>query len=1012
MDIFALAGELGLNVDGLKKGSHEAEAAIAALRKDMGENFDGLAADSGSSFGRLTGKFGEMTAALGSAMDRIKSRIADQAMNFAIDGIHAFAEAEASEIRASAAIRATGNAADFTLEQMKALATQIHETSKFEDDAALSTMALLASMKEIKGDVFRDTMVAAVDMASALGMSLEPAVTMLGKALTDPERGMALLRRQGVAFTDEQTALVKRLMASGDTMKAQQVILDELKSRYAGTAKELNDSLGGSLDRVNKKMGDMKERIGEELAPSLRDLADTSGGMIDATASIFGKMFDGFALGFAMFEGDVKRANGIQMRLEAKAMEADAQWAARSGDMQKAKQLRDEAKALHAKSEAMLFEQEIGPAPATKSKPSAAKPGQPVVTSTGTALVTATSDGSSTAAAPTVVPIDRTKAADAAVAFAGTAAGKSDLASVGSDQARSFISGMQDELKTLAPDLKFDFSYMRVDDKSKTAIDDILRKYKASLELMPGYNAKMWDATEARVRESLHKAAKSEGEQRAFHLASADSAVKASAKMFDAHDERMEQSEKKAKEFAEREAERAKGRATPLNLTGMDGTTKAALGSATHGESLGMFKEMADDIRKAMTPKEGEAVDVANIETMLVNYRHVLSKMPDYSDEAFMKIRNSIMTNATASLTASAEMQKLYFDRVTAAASKGAEVFAKAVKPKAFGEAKPTDDFASLQKMTRNELQKKIASSGQQFQNALGVAGISPEQKRGLKSLSDEYQATMVRIKNSTGDARAANIEQLKVITDAWAKTYQAIRDGSKKTVEQLIADAKKEGDIGKQTAGQRAISAKEKRQNIIAARQADDALMGGGGGGMMDSIFGMAQQISSHFSNAMSGIGAGMATLEAVMQQTTDPVAKLGLAIDNVAARMEQARINAASFGGGIQALNDLQKEMNGLQQHKMEVLRQEAEERVQAEKVHTESYKARELEKEERAKQARREAGYDLASLIAVGDKKQAVTFNIYGAGDVREQADRIEHEMIRRGINVGAKRSLDNK
>lgn len=99
-----------------------------------------------------------------------------------------------------------------------------------------STARLLA-FTNITSENFKRTQALALDLATALEMDLGAASLQLGKALSDPATKLSSLSRAGIAFSKEQTEVIKKLAETGDIAKAQAMILDELERKFGGQPK-------------------------------------------------------------------------------------------------------------------------------------------------------------------------------------------------------------------------------------------------------------------------------------------------------------------------------------------------------------------------------------------------------------------------------------------------------------------------------------------------------------------------------------------------------------------------------------------------------------------------------------------------------------------------------------------------------------------------------------------------------------------------------------------------------
>ena len=172
-----------------------------------------------------------------------------------------------AEAKLGAAVKATGAAAGFSEGQLKDYAVILQEMTGVADDMIISMLAVLSTFKNIRGDVFKDASKAILDMSVALEVDLKTAAIQVGKALNDPIKGMAALKRVGVSFTRQQEEQVKAMLASNDAIGAQRVILAELEGEFGGTAEAVAKNTLGYTKLFNR-LGDVSERIVTLLMPA------------------------------------------------------------------------------------------------------------------------------------------------------------------------------------------------------------------------------------------------------------------------------------------------------------------------------------------------------------------------------------------------------------------------------------------------------------------------------------------------------------------------------------------------------------------------------------------------------------------------------------------------------------------------------------------------------------------------------------------------------------------------
>jgi len=163
-------------------------------------------------------------------------------------------EAQAVQAQLAAALESTGHAAGRSAEQLNAHAEALSKVTTFSDEAIGSAQALLLTFRQIRGNRFDQATEAVLDLAQAMGGGeggLRAASLQLGKALNDPVKGIAALRRVGIQFTESQEDLIKNLAETNRLAEAQGVILKEVGVQFGGSARAARETLGGALQGLN-----------------------------------------------------------------------------------------------------------------------------------------------------------------------------------------------------------------------------------------------------------------------------------------------------------------------------------------------------------------------------------------------------------------------------------------------------------------------------------------------------------------------------------------------------------------------------------------------------------------------------------------------------------------------------------------------------------------------------------------------------------------------------------------
>lgn len=199
-----------------------------------------------------------------------------------------------------AAIKATGGAAKVTAPEIEAYATKISNLTGIDDEVIQSGQNMLLTFKNVRNevgagnDIFNQATQVATDMGVAMGTEPRKAALQLGKALNDPIKGISALSRVGVTFTEQQKEQIKKMVASGDILGAQKMILGELNSEFSGSA-EAQATAG---EKMQTTWANFQEDIGTRFMPVLDKVFDFAsktaipwlGRMIDKIVGWGGKL--------------------------------------------------------------------------------------------------------------------------------------------------------------------------------------------------------------------------------------------------------------------------------------------------------------------------------------------------------------------------------------------------------------------------------------------------------------------------------------------------------------------------------------------------------------------------------------------------------------------------------------------------------------------------------------------------------------------------------------------------
>ena len=262
------------------------------------------------------GKLGKFGGAMGNIMKAGALAGGAAVIGFGVKAVQAFAEAEQVAAQTAAVLKSTGGVAKVSAKDVDTLASSLSKMSGVDDEAIASGQNLLLTFTKVRNetgkgnDIFNQATKAALNMSVAMGTDMTSASMLMGKALNDPIKGMTALTRSGVSFTEAQKDQVKAMVASGDTMGAQKLILKEMETQFGGSAKAAGETFSGQLNKLKVTIGNFMEDAGAKLVPILMKVGDWLGKKIPEAIEFLRPTFDlivtgvkGFVL--ALKDGDV-----------------------------------------------------------------------------------------------------------------------------------------------------------------------------------------------------------------------------------------------------------------------------------------------------------------------------------------------------------------------------------------------------------------------------------------------------------------------------------------------------------------------------------------------------------------------------------------------------------------------------------------------------------------------------------------------------------------------------------
>lgn len=210
----------------------------------------------------------------------------------AISGLESLSKSSEILARTESAIRATGGEANVSAEGLAAYSKELGAITATGSGTIQTAGNLLLRFTDVRNelgagnDVFDRALGLALDLSVAFERDLSGSAVLLGRALSDPEKGITALRKAGVFLTEQQEKQIKAFQRSGDEIGAQTVLLDALEARVGGTAAAVGETLAGDLDRAAMAAKTLSRAFVEAVVPAIQAGTDVLLPFVNIIAAI------------------------------------------------------------------------------------------------------------------------------------------------------------------------------------------------------------------------------------------------------------------------------------------------------------------------------------------------------------------------------------------------------------------------------------------------------------------------------------------------------------------------------------------------------------------------------------------------------------------------------------------------------------------------------------------------------------------------------------------------------
>lgn len=256
-----------------------AETARLVASLEMQDKFSGPLNKAGASLGRFQGSLGTIgkgVGQVGAGIERVAVRLVELgvAAGAALgtlfvknlrSGIDELNRLELVMTQTNTVLASTKGVAGQTAESIREMSKRFEDLNATVDEKVIQSAAnLLLSFTNIKGKAFEPALQAALNLNQALGggeEGLQGTLIKVAKALNDPVKGLGLLGRVGITFSEDEKKKIKVLVESNQLYAAQTIVLDRLSQKFGGQFAAAGNTAAGRIAALHENVRDLQETL-------------------------------------------------------------------------------------------------------------------------------------------------------------------------------------------------------------------------------------------------------------------------------------------------------------------------------------------------------------------------------------------------------------------------------------------------------------------------------------------------------------------------------------------------------------------------------------------------------------------------------------------------------------------------------------------------------------------------------------------------------------------------------
>lgn len=237
----------------LQNFTTQATKSLGAVEKEMGglnSSFAQVTKNTGITNLAMGSFFGTTLAGLGlKVLDATISAVKELAEAFIVDGVKGAIAADEAVKGLEASLISSGRYTETSTDSFEKFANSLQKTTRFTDDAVISTAALISSYSSLTEDGLKKATQAALDFSTRFRVDVDTAARLVGKAA---EGNIEAFKKYGISIKD-----------TGDKAKNFSLILDEVARKSGNAAVAAGSTFAGGLDKLKNNFDDATKSFGK-----------------------------------------------------------------------------------------------------------------------------------------------------------------------------------------------------------------------------------------------------------------------------------------------------------------------------------------------------------------------------------------------------------------------------------------------------------------------------------------------------------------------------------------------------------------------------------------------------------------------------------------------------------------------------------------------------------------------------------------------------------------------------